>query len=119
MESRREEPKRSIHLITQIMNPQYSKMREGFYKYHRLAMDQFENDQNAARKIITEIIRSTQQMNRIIPNSVFLGVFFSAKVNEITNIYKKAPTNEKMQILKILELVDPVNMDKYNKMKGK
>lgn len=107
------------NLITQIMNPQYSRLREGYYTYHRLAFDNFEKDQAGARKKILEIIKSTETMNNISPNPPYLNVFYAAKVNEITNLFTKGTAAEKQQVLKILEIVDPVNMDKYNKMKGR
>lgn len=106
-----------FNLITQIMNPRYNKMREGYYTYHRLAFDNFEKDQAGARKMIIDIIKETEQMNNITPNLPYLSVFYAAKVNEITNLYAKGTTAEKQQVLKILEVVDPTNMDKYNKMK--
>ena len=108
-----------FNLITQIMNPQYTKMREGYYTYHRQAFDSFEKDQIGARKKILEIVKSTEQMHNLNPNLPYLNVFYAAKVNEITNIFTKGSASEKQQILKILQVVDATNMDKYNKMKGR
>ena len=107
------------NLITQISNPQYNKMREGYYIYHRLAFDDFAKDQTAARKKIIAVIKSTESMYNINPNLPYLNLFYGAKVNEITNLFKKSSASEKQQILKILEVVDPTNMVKYNKIKAR
>ena len=108
------------NLITQLMNPQYSAMREGIYKYHRLAFDTFVDDPASARKKITEVITSFQKIYNLNPNSPVLSSFFESKSLEITNIFQNAPMNEKQAILKVLRNVDAINMDKYNKiLKGK
>jgi len=105
------------NLITQIRNPQYSKLRDGYYAYHRLAFDDFSKDQTAARKKMLSVIKSTEPMYNIDPNLPYLNLFFAAKVNEISNVFKKATAAEKQLLLKTLQVVDPTNMDKYNKIK--
>ena len=107
------------NLITQILNPQYRKIREGIYTYHRLAFDNFEKDQAGARKKILSFIKSTESMHNLDPNLPLLNVFFAAKVSEITNVFKKGSSAEKQEVLKTLQIVDPTNMDKYNKMNGR
>lgn len=112
-------PRSRFNLITQILNPQYSKLREGYYTYHRLALDDMEKDQVAARKKILEVIKSTEPLFRINPNPPYLGVFYAAKVNEITGMFSKASAAEKQELLKVLEIVDPINMKRYDKIKGR
>ena len=108
------------NLIAEILNPQYSAIRDGNYKYHRMAFDNFANDQIGARKKITEVITSLRKIYNLNPNSPMLSSFFEAKALEITSVYQKAPMNEKQAILKVLRDIDAINMDKYNRMlKGK
>lgn len=104
------------NLISQLMNPQYSAIREGNYKYHRLALDNFSKDQVGGRTKISQVLNSLKRIFNINPNSPVLSSFFESKSIEITNIYKKASVNEKQAILKILRQVDAINMDKYNKI---
>ena len=104
------------NFITDLLNPQYSLLREGTYKYHRLSLDNFANDQLKGRKNITEILNEIKKVFYLNPNAPIISSFFEAKAIEITNIFEKAPTNEKQAIVKVLREIDASNMDKYNRI---
>ena len=43
-------------------------------------------------------------------------MFFTAKRDEIVNIYTNAPANEKNRIFNVLKQIDPGNLSKYEKI---
>ena len=44
-------------------------------------------------------------------------MFFTAKADEITALYKEAPADVKNKIFNTLVKLDPGNISRYNKMK--
>jgi hypothetical protein len=52
------------------------------------------------------------------PASYIMELFFNAKVDEVVNIFSKAPPDEKVKAVEILTTVDPANSTKYFKIQA-
>ncbi|MFN8164985.1 MAG: DUF4835 family protein [Bacteroidia bacterium] len=46
-------------------------------------------------------------------NSLLMQLFFTAKADEVVNLFSQSPQNEKNDVVQILSLVDPSNTLKY------
>ena len=63
-----------------------------------------------------DIIRSVHQAK---PSSYNLQVFFNAKSDEIVDLFKPVPAQEKSRLFTTLQIIDPGNISKYqNMMRG-
>ena len=105
-------------LVKNILDVEYSPVREFFYRYHRMGLDKLESATNEARIEIIEGLRLIQEVYRKKPDPYLflLQVIFDAKADEFVNIFSESFTEEKGRVLKILKEIDPSNSRKYEKI---
>lgn len=101
-------------LIENILNDRFKPLREAYYTYHIKGMDIMAKDMEGARLAITGALQQLQKVWKVMPNSMFIKVWFNAKVNEIVNIYCKALIADKNKVIAILKEADPANANKYD-----
>jgi hypothetical protein len=103
-------------LIENVMNRSYSAMRETYFTYHRMGLDQMADKTEEGRSVIAESLRGVQQVFRRRPSTYILRVFFDAKSDELVNIFSKSYPDERNRVMAILNEVDPSNGTKYQKI---
>jgi hypothetical protein len=103
-------------LIENLTNQQMQSLREGIYKYHRLAMDTYMNDGDGAREIINDVLKDLQIIKNQYPNSIFVISFLDAKRTEIINIFSEGNLNTRREAYETLSNLDPANRNQYEKM---
>ncbi len=103
-------------LAENFMSPQMAPIREGFYNYHRLALDNFSADTFGARKKILSLITKMSEINVLRPNAILFYCFYDSKYDELTNIFSQAPTAEKQKIYSLLVNLDPTHTENYRKL---
>lgn len=99
-----------------MLNQQLQSLREGFYTYHRIAMDNYATDPAASRKQITEYLNTIKQVIQNRPGQIWYRLFFEAKSAELLNIYGDAPLDERKKIVPLLTSLDPNNSEAYRKL---
>lgn len=100
-------------LITDITNQQMEDLRIGYYKYHRLGLDVFENKPEECRKEILEVLQSIKKIKERYPSSIYVITFFDAKSEELVNIFADASTQEKRNAYNLLVELNPTKEDIY------
>ena len=103
-------------LVENFMNTKYDNGRTAFYKYHREGMDKMYDDIENGRKAILTSFALIDKMNQDNPNSMFIQIFFKAKVDEIVNIFSQASPIEKTQVINLVSKMDAANSSKYQKI---
>ncbi|MBN1414209.1 MAG: DUF4835 family protein [Bacteroidales bacterium] len=105
-------------LINNILNTDFSPVREFVYTYHRKGLDQMYEKAFEARNEIAESLKLLQEVyrNRPDPFMHFLQVVLDAKSDEFVNIFKEATDDEKRRVLAILNQVDPTHKEKYEQI---
>lgn len=111
--------KNRYYLIENLMNARYKPMRKMYYEYHRLGLDLMHSKPDEGREAITKSIKLMEPVAQILPNAMFIKVFFNSKVNELVNIYKEAPASDQNKMIDLLSRLDPGNKQKYDKIKEK
>ncbi len=99
-----------------LLNQQLQPLREGFYNYHRLAMDNYATNSAASRKQIVDYLNTIKQVNQIRPGQVWFRLFFESKYAELLNIFGDAPVEERKKIAPLLTSLDPTNSEAYRKL---
>lgn len=102
-------------LAENLNNQQVIPLREGMYIYHRKGMDEFLITPEETRTEILTVLSKVKSVNAIKPYSVVIKSFFSAKVDELGNVFSQATDNQKQQAYNILRELDPLNAEKYRK----
>ena len=103
-------------LVENLLNSQYSLIREANYTYHRLGLDLMYDNVENGRSAITNALEDLQKVHRQKPGSFLMQAFFAAKADEFVNIYSEAPPMEKPRVVNILREIDPTNTNKYQKI---
>ena len=107
-------------LITNALDENHKIFRQQVYNYHRKGLDimneSVERGRTAIYNTIDQLKKVKQRSSR---NAYLLGLFFTAKADEIVNIFSESPTIEKNNIIEILTVADPGNLSKYQKITAK
>ena len=96
-----------------MLNARYETFRNVVYKYHREGFDMMQSDLETGRRAITECIEPLKKIRLDQPNSYLLTVFFTAKVDELVNIFKESFPDVKTRVTNDLMQMDPANANKY------
>ena len=105
-------------LINNILNEDFTQLREFVYKYHRLGLDMMYEKTNEARANIAEYLRLLQQISREKPDPFmfYLQVVLDAKTDELVNIFKESFEEEKARVFALLNEIDPSHGNKYEQI---
>ncbi|MBA4852207.1 DUF4835 family protein [Emticicia sp. BO119] len=103
-------------LIENLQNQQLMPFREGFYTYHRLALDNFTNDPGNGRRQILEFMNSIKTLQQSRTNSVLMNSFLDAKGQELVNVFSEATKDEKQKAFQVLSSIDPSKTELYRKL---
>ena len=105
------------NLIENINNPQMLELRKNNYKYHRLALDNFEKNPDQSRTTILEVLNNVKKVWNVYPNAISVISFFDAKSTELVNIFSSAPLQSKREAYDILVTLDS-KRNIYQKIMG-
>ena len=107
------------NLVDALLDKRFENLRLGEYYYHRQGLDVMPSDPNAARRKMLEALKSIQRSERAKPNSLVVSLFFTAKSDEIVNVFSESPVTEKNEVLQILKELDVTNLAKYQNIGGR
>jgi len=103
-------------IVENILNQTFAPLRDCFYSYHRQGFDLLFDDPETARLNISESLLALRRIHQIKPSSYNMQIFFYPKVDELINLFTPAPVEEKTRVYNLLRLVDPGNIQDYEKM---
>ncbi len=103
-------------LSENLLNQQLQPLREGFYAYHRLAIDNYATNPGGSRKQIIEYLNQIKQVSQSRPGQIWYRLFFEAKSVELLNIFGDAPLDERKKVVSLLTSLDPTNSEAYRKL---
>ncbi|MBR4326749.1 MAG: DUF4835 family protein [Bacteroidales bacterium] len=104
------------NLIDALLDKRFEHLRRAEYTYHRLGLDVMPKDPDNARRKMVDALKDVQRSERAKPNSLIVSLFFTAKSDEIVNVFSASPIQEKNEVLQILKEVDVANVTKYQKI---
>lgn len=92
-------------------------IRQLLYNYHRRGLDEMVVSPDKGRAIITESLTEIERIGKNAPMSVALSIFRDSKLDELVNIYSKAPQTERLKAYDILSPIYPTDTERLNKIK--
>jgi hypothetical protein len=104
------------NLIDALLDKRFENLRLGEYYWHRQGLDLVPKDPESGRKKMLEALKYIQRSERAKSNSLLVSLFFTAKSDEIVNVFSASPANEKAEVIRILKEVDASNATKYEKI---
>jgi hypothetical protein len=103
-------------LVENILSQSFAPLRKCIYNYHRLGFDKLYTNIEEGRLVIADALLELRRVHQIRPSSYNLQVFFYPKVDEIINLFKPASEEEKTRVYNVLKLVDPGNIQDYERI---
>jgi hypothetical protein len=100
-------------LTDQLLNTRFVSMRDVFYKYHRLGVDQLATEPEAARNTMNSLFPIMQTVNNENPSSMLMQFFINTKSEEIRNFLVATSMADKQKIIPLLSQIDVANAAKY------
>jgi hypothetical protein len=113
-----ESRKNRYEIINNLTDERLKKIREFFYQYHRLGLDEMSKNPSNARAKIVQNIKGLEEANRNKPSSLILQMFFDAKDDELINIFSEGLDKEKKDMYEMLSELNPTKSSNYEKIKN-
>ena len=111
-----EDTKNRYWMAENYLKPNYAKLRDAFYNYHRLGFDVMAKDVNKGRLVIFNALKSLESVYNYDRNSFQLQLFFNAKKDELIDLFKDAIPSEKTEVTQLLKTINPANANDYEKI---
>lgn len=92
-------------------------MRQMLYNYHRKGLDEMVTSPDKGRAVITESLKELEKVYKVAPMSVALSIFRDSKLDELVNLYSKAPETERTAAYDILQPIYPTDIERLEKIK--
>lgn len=112
-----EDNKNRSALLSSYTDPNTSGMRQLLYDYHRNGLDQMVISPDKGRAAITESLKQLEAVFKAAPMSVALSLFRDSKLDELVNVYSKAPQTERDDVYNLLQPIYPTDNERLNKIK--
>lgn len=104
-------------MVETILNPRSRRIREAYYYYHRLGLDEASGDLGKAKASMMSALKDVQSVNAANPNAMSVQMFMDAKRKEIVEIFMESDNRQVAQIYDILTEVDPSQTELYNQLR--
>lgn len=95
-----------------------SGIRKLLYNYHRKGLDEMVTSPDKGRATITESLEEMEKIYKAAPMSVALSIFRDSKLDELVNVYSKAPEAERTKAYEILQPLYPTENERLDKIKN-
>lgn len=112
-----EDPKNRSGVLTSFTNPSTSAMRQLLYDYHRKGLDEMVSAPDKGRAAITQSLGALETVYKADPMSAALSIFRDSKMDELVNVYSKAPQTERDAVYKLLQPIYPAEHERLDKIK--
>ena len=113
-----EDSKNRSAILSAFTDKQTAGIREVFYNYHRLGLDQMVTSVDKGRATITQQLDVLKSIYDVAPMSVCLSMFKDAKMDELVNIYSKANSTEKEKVYETLYPLYPTETERLKRIKN-
>lgn len=112
-----EDTKNRSAVLSSFTDSNTSVIRDMAYQYYRKGLDEMVTSPDKGRETITESLKAIGEVYNNAPMSVALSMFRDAKLDELVNIYSKAPQSEREEVYELLQPIYPTDTDRLEKIK--
>lgn len=113
-----EDTKNRSAVLAALTDQKTSCFRDLLYIYHRRGLDEMATSPDKGRANITSSLENIQKAFDVAPMSVGLSMFKDAKLDELVNVYSKAPTEERVKVYDLLQNIYPTEQTRLDNIKN-
>ena len=103
-----------VQLLSNLLDQRHEPLRRVYYEYHRLGLDRFVQETEAARQSMLEVLETLQSLTNRLSRSFALNLFFSTKNEELTAIFTGSDVES--QAHGLLVQMDPSHSSQYDRL---
>lgn len=112
-----EDPKNRSGVLNSLTSPSTSSYRTMLYDYHRKGLDEMVTSPDKGRASITQSLNAIADIYKTDPMSAALSIFRDSKLDELVNVYSKAPQTEREAVYKLLQPIYPSENERLDKIR--
>lgn len=112
-----EDTKNRSAVLSAYTDPATRGLRDLTYTYHRRGLDEMVTSPDKGRAAITGALPVLADVLSVAPMSVGLSMFKDAKMDELVNLYSKAPSDERTRVFNLLEPIYPTEQSRLEEIK--
>ncbi|MDE7437518.1 MAG: DUF4835 family protein [Muribaculaceae bacterium] len=112
-----EDNKNRAAVLSSFTDSNTSGIRNLLYDYHRKGLDEMVTSPDKGRAMITESLKELKTIYDNAPMSVALSLFRDSKLDELVNVYSKAPQSERESVYELLQPIYPTESERLDKIK--
>ncbi len=112
-----EDTKNRSAVLSSLTDNNTGMIRDMSYAYHRKGLDEMATSPDKGRETITESLKAIGKVYQNSPMSVALSMFRDAKMDELVNIYSKAPQSEREEVFELLSPIFPTDTRRLEKIR--
>lgn len=112
-----EDTKNRSAVLSSYTDGNMAGVRRLLYDYHRKGLDEMVTSPDKGRAAITEGLAEIEKVYKVAPMSVALSIFRDSKLDELVNLYSKAPEAERTRAYEILQPIYPTDTERLDKIK--
>lgn len=112
-----EDTKNRSSVLSSYIEQPGEAVRDMLYAYHRQGLDIMATSPDKGRAAITESLAAVGAVYSAAPMSVALSLFKDSKLDELVNIYSKAPSDERTKVYNLLEPIYPTELEKLERIR--
>lgn len=113
-----EDTKNRSAVLSAYTDANMAGIRRLLYDYHRKGLDEMVTSPDKGRAVITEGLEEIEKVYKVAPMSVALSIFRDSKLDELVNLYSKAPEAERTKAYEILQPIYPTDTERLDKIKS-
>lgn len=113
-----EDTKNRSAVLASLTDQATSSLRDLLYQYHRSGLDEMTVSPDKGRQNITKSLEAVSTVYSANPMSVGLSMFRDAKLDELINVYSKAPAAEREKVYEQLSAIYPTDTKRLEKIKN-
>lgn len=111
-----ESTKNRFAIVDNALQNVFKPLRKAYFMYHRDGFDKMYEDAAKGRTAVFQALSLIEQVHKVRPGSINTQIFFTAKRQEIINLFKGGTAEEKTNVLKLLKKLDGANASKYEEI---
>ena len=112
-----EDNKNRAAVLSSFTDSNTSGIRNLLYDYHRKGLDEMVTSPDKGRAVITESLKELKTIYDNAPMSVALSLFRDSKLDDLVNVYSKAPQSERESVYELLQPIYPTESERLDKIK--
>lgn len=112
-----EDTKNRSAVLAFFTDPSTAVIRDLLYEYHRIGLDQMSLSAEKGRGAIHNTLKYIKAIYDANPMSVGLAIFKDSKLDELVNIYSKAPDAQRKEAYELLQPIYPSEGQRLDKIK--